>query len=355
MQLRIVLAASAFGALSFAGPGFGASFDCGKASTPTERAICGDTQLSAADSEMATVYAATLAQLSPEGQHFVTEAQRVWVHLTRRGVDIIAGPDSEHRRRDQVRFLTGLYRERIAQLKQSAVRFGPYVWSRVDSYRFGVGSNGPSLASNNVPRIAWIYTAYPRIDHPESAAALAVNAKLKATSVQSFQYGEDAFGCGLGENGSGGGETEHVGNLSFANSKLVSVVWSNDDYCFGAAHGQGSTNVTNFVFAPELRPMRPEDIFKPGSRWPEVLEQNADAAFLDFRINIEEKLQRDEMNGVRDAVSRVNGWSLTPEGIQFAFDPYSFGGYASGGRFTVPWAKLRSVLRPESSLGDAQN
>jgi uncharacterized protein YecT (DUF1311 family) len=354
MRLRIVLAASAFGAFSFAGPDFAASFDCRKMSAPAESAICGDTRLSAADSEMAAVYAATLAQLSPEGQHFVTEAQREWVHLTRRGADITGDPDTEHRSRDQVRFLTERYRDRIAQLKQSALRFGPYVWSRVDSYRYGVGSDALPGASNSVPRLAWIYAAYPRIDHPESAAALALNAKLKATSIQSFQYGEDAFGCGLGENGSGGGETEHVGNLSFANSKLVSVVWSNACYCFGAAHGQGSTIITNFVFAPELRPMRPEDIFEPGNRWREVLEHNAAAAFLEFRARIEEKLQTDELKVLRDAVSRVNGWSLTPEGIRFDFDPYSFGGYPSGARFTVPWGKLRSVLRPDSGLGDAQ-
>jgi len=347
--MRPCIAFGAFGlfALSFARPALAASFDCSKESAPIEIIICNDKRLSAADSEMATLYAATLAQLSPEGQHFVTEAQREWVRLTRHGVDIEGGRDTKHRLRDQALFLNRLYQDRIAQLKKSAERFGPYLSSRVDTYRFGIGSDSPAPSPNGVPRMTWIYQAYPRIDNATSAAALAINAKLKTISTQSFKYGEQAFGCGLGENGSGGGETTQVGDVSFADGKLVSVNWSNVYYCFEAAHPQSSGIITNLVFLPTIRPMRPEDIFERGSHWREVLEKSADAAFLDFRGKAEQKLQVDEVKAIRDAVSRADGWSLTPEGIHFDFGPYSFGGYASGAWFTVPWARLHSVLRPD--------
>jgi uncharacterized protein len=347
MRAFIAFATSGLVALFLAGPALAASFDCGKVSASIETIICSDKTLSAADGEMATVYAATLAQLSPEGQHFVTEAQRAWVRLTRQGVAIEGSRDAKHRLRDQVRFLNQLYRDRIAQLKKSAVRFGPYLWSRVDTYRFGIGSDGPAPPPGGAPRMAWIYQAYPRIDHAASAAALAINAKLKAMSSQSFRYGEEGFGCGLGENGSGGGTTTQVGDVSFANGNIVSVTWSNAYYCFGAAHPQSSGVITNLVFSPTIRPMRAEDIFQHGGNWRKKLEQAADAAFLEFRGKAEEKLQVDEVKAIHDAVSRADGWSLTPEGIHFEFGPYSFGGYASGAWFTVPWERLHSVLRPD--------
>ena len=42
------------------------SFDCAKASTPVERAICGSTKLAAADRELATVYGALAGKAVPK-------------------------------------------------------------------------------------------------------------------------------------------------------------------------------------------------------------------------------------------------------------------------------------------------
>jgi hypothetical protein len=63
-------------------------------------------------------------------------------------------------------------------------------------------------------------------------------------------------------------------------------------------------------------------------------------------------LSKDEKKAVHDAVSRAQSWFLTPKGLQIQFDPYNFGGYASGAAFTVPWAALKPVLRDDAGIGD---
>src|SRR5215469_86009 len=63
------------GALLFAAP----SFDCAKAATPQERAICADPKLAALDSDLAKAYAAARALLSDTGKREVQEDQRAWL------------------------------------------------------------------------------------------------------------------------------------------------------------------------------------------------------------------------------------------------------------------------------------
>ena len=48
------------------GAAHAASFDCSKAKTPQEKAICGSPELSVADEQMAAAYKALLAAMTPE-------------------------------------------------------------------------------------------------------------------------------------------------------------------------------------------------------------------------------------------------------------------------------------------------
>lgn len=63
----------------FSTPAFAASFDCSKASTPIEKAICSSKRLSALDVELAGTYAAA-RKLSGDA---VRESQRKWLSETR--------------------------------------------------------------------------------------------------------------------------------------------------------------------------------------------------------------------------------------------------------------------------------
>jgi uncharacterized protein len=61
------------------GVGHAASFDCTKAKSPQEKAICASPELSAADDQLAAAYKAWLAAVPPEVVAEVREEQRGWL------------------------------------------------------------------------------------------------------------------------------------------------------------------------------------------------------------------------------------------------------------------------------------
>lgn len=69
-------------ALAFTGRASAASFDCAKAATPTEKAICADPELSHQDERVTAAYQAALG-LWPAGdwQAFLRREQRAWLKV----------------------------------------------------------------------------------------------------------------------------------------------------------------------------------------------------------------------------------------------------------------------------------
>ncbi|MCK0208835.1 hypothetical protein MWN33_12425 [Starkeya koreensis] len=100
------LAAAALGLALAAAPAHAASFDCGKAGTPDERAVCADPALSALDSEMGGLWFAYSRLPMLMGANGVRhdEAQDFLAARTACGADKAC--------------LGALYRARIAALKQ---------------------------------------------------------------------------------------------------------------------------------------------------------------------------------------------------------------------------------------------
>jgi len=80
----------------------GPSFDCAKAATPVERAICGDPKLAELDVEVANAYNAALSKL-PNKQDARTE-QGMWIRQVRNACT-------------SVQCLADAYQRRLAQLK----------------------------------------------------------------------------------------------------------------------------------------------------------------------------------------------------------------------------------------------
>lgn len=86
---------------------FDASFDCAKASTPSEVAICKNERLSKLDAEMASLYFATL-RFTVSGDSTRLRDQRDWLNHTRRMCDAVD---------DVAACLAARYSERIAEMR----------------------------------------------------------------------------------------------------------------------------------------------------------------------------------------------------------------------------------------------
>jgi uncharacterized protein len=99
------------------------SFDCRKASTAVERAICTDKRLKRLDSEMAKNYQAAKKQVVPEGLKALVTTQRQ--SLMRQLIMCIVSPEITCRIRrvvdDTKDFRSGLKRDRFSRSKVSSL------------------------------------------------------------------------------------------------------------------------------------------------------------------------------------------------------------------------------------------
>ena len=87
------------------------SFDCTRASTPIENAICASPQLKREDSELAANYRAVLKHIVHDGSKAIVQTQRTWM------------AERERRCSDGgAECLEGLYRERNAELRALLAR-----------------------------------------------------------------------------------------------------------------------------------------------------------------------------------------------------------------------------------------
>ncbi|MDA9780189.1 lysozyme inhibitor LprI family protein [Amylibacter sp.] len=75
--MRAFVTTMIFALVTHAIPAWSASFDCSKASTEVEIAICNDPELSALDELMAAIY--KLSRKTPKYQNTVLEEQRAWI------------------------------------------------------------------------------------------------------------------------------------------------------------------------------------------------------------------------------------------------------------------------------------
>ena len=112
-------------------PALAASFDCAKAVTPFEHAICGDADLSAADERLAKTYATAIGGLSEHASEEMRVTQRAWLDYAQRACTRDAEPMATGDYDDSgISCLTGLFDSRSLVLETSRMmdgeRFYPY-------------------------------------------------------------------------------------------------------------------------------------------------------------------------------------------------------------------------------------
>src|SRR5690606_34607066 len=107
-----------------------ASFDCNKASTPFEKAICADEDLSAADERLARTYSYAIGGLSESALATMKNGQREWLAFAQRACTQDAKPLTTGTYDDRgTRCLIDLFDSRSRILEQSrminGIRFYP--------------------------------------------------------------------------------------------------------------------------------------------------------------------------------------------------------------------------------------
>ncbi|MBO6635223.1 DUF3298 domain-containing protein [Parvibaculum sp.] len=316
MTSRVLLAA-ALALLCLSAPARAASFDCAKASSPREKSVCSDEDLSKADEEIAAQYASALKRLSAEGAERLRGGQRSWLAFL--GKACPAGG---------VECLEAWYEERVTFLRDAVKEEGGNTYLVSDEWHFISPAKDGEEEIVGADDIRYRQQLHFAIDAPEREGERAFNTAIE-------QHGDDLW---TGFDGEMRMDT-HIA-LNGATVDLASAdlfIWQ---FPLGAAHGFGAAVHVNFLLN-EGRPLRAEDLFVRDG-WEEALAEevlaglraNEDLIFFD---GLEET--------VRGMAAKSENWVLTKEGLGVNFPVYSIGPYAMGDlTITVPWGKLESWL-----------
>lgn len=341
MVRRVVCLGFALGALWHvpALPVVAASFDCAKAATPFETAICGDADLSKADERLAKTYATAIGGLSETALGEMRTSQREWLDYAQRACTrdaevLTAGAYDER----GISCLVDVFASRSRVLETSRMMDGLRV------YPVGTFGARPDPYEADNPQSNWPVAqhemAVVQIDADEGFAH-AFNDLVRAE-------GEMISGVFAGQ---GGPETVFEDDSSdttnaieideIAGSRRISLVVNTYWYGHGAAHGNYTISFRHYL-RDEGRFMEARDLFG-GKGWQKALLTLAiDAAKAEHG----DALWPDNLEDLMDAVIDPSRWNLSdPYGLVIQFQPYEISAYAYGAPTArVNWEDLEPYL-----------
>ena len=331
------------------GAAHAASFDCSRAVSPFEKAVCADSALSKADETLASTYRADRALLSAAGQGALRSSQRSWLayatRLCRPGDTPLNAPRwSMYGRTPKTpealvaSCLEDTYRERQRLLGAAVAHLGGLTFLQTTTYqvqpaRLPEYVKGPDAAH-------WIITTV-QIDAPKTPAQAAWNAAISAALADASDHPGDE----VSEDGSTDGD--FTTRLVSASPDLISAELFTGTYGKGQAHGQYSSESQLFSLRSG-RPLLAQDVFNHKVDWKAFLSQRT------FNHLPAEWRKPEYMQAMSATAVDAHYWSFLQKGLQVRFDPYSVAGYNPPEPVLIPWSELRQVLRRELPFRPAE-
>lgn len=337
-RLAFLLAFALFASLSL--PAAAASFDCAKASTPFEHAICEDPGLSAADERLARSFATAIGGLSDAALSAVRSDQRAWLDFAQKACSPDAMALTSGRYDEEgARCLRNLYSSRSSMLEDSRMIHGMRFYPRA---RFAA-SPDPDVEADAAWAVAQHELTYVQLDSAEPFAKK-FNAYVEAEALKlSNIFGAQGGPTDVQEDGSS--DTSNSISVAEANSGQIDLNVSTYWYGHGAAHGNWSKTFLHYLVG-EDRALTAKDIFA-GKRW--------QAALLDLVVEALElehgdALMLDDPEDIADSVIDPENWDLSdPYSLILQFQPYEVSAYAYGAPTArVSWEKLQDYLSENS-------
>ena len=300
------------------------SFDCAKASTVVERTVCKSADLAKADREMAALYFALTGKL--------------------------AGAAKDHLLKDQVRWNGNRAAACTAELERCLQ--DKYA-SRIERLKFLGAGTYPFISDQAIVRTGKVKlttyaidASYPQFDGP--------GVDFSAVNTEFANGARKGAAASVPDRDIGDLEQSWGFDLRFVLHRpapnLVAVEFINYSFT-GGAHGNGGT----FASLVDLRTGRsvpPASVFASGDDWRRTV---AALVLADLKKQFVEK------PGFDEAIEPANlaklprdptRWLFKSDGLTIVFNAYDVGPYAAGSYdVEIPYARLRSVLRPEAPLG----
>lgn len=319
-------------------PAMAASFDCAKAGTPFEHAICDNPKLSAADEQLAKTFATAIGGLSDTALDRLRTDQRDWLAFAQLACTKDAKPLTKGSySSDGADCLTSLFNDRSTVLEgsrmSSGLRFYP-----IAKYSAVVDPNEVGNADSSYP-LATHQLSMVQIDSDQPFAKsfnqLVAEQAGKLSAAITGDEGSDAAEDNSSDTDNAITLKEIAGDNRIALD--VNTYW----YSHGAAHGNYTIGTLNFL-KDKARFLEASDIFA-AKDWKAKLLELTVAALKDEHGD---NLMLDNPSDIADSVADPTRWDLSdPYGLVIQFQPYEVAAYAYGAPTArVSWDKLQPYL-----------
>jgi uncharacterized protein YecT (DUF1311 family) len=325
--IRLLLVSLSIVSLAWVGDARAASFDCNRAATPVERAICADGKLSELDFRLGLSYWDKTTQLGPRSVDLLRQSQRSWLKYINIVCPAKAKLNSGSHGNSLNDCLAEEYERRLSELAQGGLPFGPFRVFQIVLYRITKSSDAGDQ-TGHVPGYYFSLTSYPQIDHPVSRAELTWNNMIRSKA--------EARTCGARCSDE---DWQSEYEIGWAASNFISVAFRSYVYSHHAAHGNQETVVENMVMAGDGRPMTFADEFKTDAQSREGLSN-----LLFNKLAWLAPDQREEAR-MKAMLLEPSRWAFTQAGIELVFSSYEGGCYVcTPHRTLVEWSKLKPFV-----------
>jgi len=323
-----------------AGTAHAASFDCSKAKTSQEKAICGSPELSAADERMAAAYKALLAATTPEIKPAVRDNQRSWnVKMAADCKTAAAEPGAT-----LATCLLASYKARIPELNRMLTD-GDYKFvSKSIKLTTPDTPDGGQASPDTVetPGSGTLQATWPE-SSKDSPQWIAWNKAMEAAvrKMASSDSRADPPGEWL-KKWAQDTETTITVSVNYIGARLIAASIDSDWMGHGAAHPDGATSEFNWMIN-EKRELRPEDVFLPGSAWDKTIQERCARA---LQQQLGDGLEQGWQQQLRRIVLDSRSWKLDGEGLTVILNDESMSPHAAPANpVKVPWIALKPFLQ----------
>ena len=356
LLLAALLAASFAASLAAQSPGF----NCAKAATAQEKAICSSPELSKADAEMTAAYRSLLASVPPEVQPEIRQNQRAWLRerlsSCRPNPDLSPNADfrTDPEAHQFIQCLLAVEKPRADELRgmiqhRNGITF---IWRSVYLTAPDDADTAKIMKERGAESSGYVNASWPQA---VSAAPewLAWNKAIAEAAGPVNAEGENNPRKQWSKADAVDQDTDVSVSLNSVSNSLITASIAIETYGHGAAHPNHGVTQFNWLLK-EQRELKPEDVFKAQSGWKQSLYARTDK-YLHGALdqNSGDNYQSFEQPGqmekiVRGIAADPGHWQIDKKGITIVFNPYEVACYAcTPGSFTMPWESLRPLLNPE--------
>ena len=304
----------------------GPSFDCAKAATPLERAICKSPELAKADRDVSAAYAALAARLNGAAKEHLVKDQQRWIANRNRAC---SGEDA-------ATCLKSRYENRFALLKEFGSGAYPFI------------SELAIIKAGKVKATRYqIDASYPQFDGP-SVNHAAINARFANTTKTAVE--ESVPNADIGDDPGLTWSYEQSFAIHRPGPAAISVEVSFYGFT-GGAHGNGSTYAV-LVDLRSGREVKPAAVFSSGGEWlrtiTAIVEADLKKQFVE-RPGFDDALEPAKLG---ELMAESGRYLFKGDALEIIFNAYDVGPYSAGSyQVVIPYSRLRPLIRPDGPLG----